>query len=154
MAAWSRALPRRSRMSALSVVSAACLITSIRWRSPAIERADKVRPCFSRSASASSADCALRAPVRALAKVAPPAPQPPRLLPEKRLDQAQQRAPTLHRAAEVVHRLGVGLRRIFDRRACLGEDVAGDAAQRLPHRHARPQGGFLLHWKNIGHYRA
>ena len=40
------------------------------------------------------------------------------------------------------------------RRACLGEGVARHAAQRFPHRHARPQGGFLLHRKNIGHYRA
>ena len=39
-----------------------------------------------------------------------------RFLPEKGLEQAQQRAPALHRPAEIVHRLGLGFRRILDGR--------------------------------------
>jgi hypothetical protein len=45
--------------------------------------------------------------------------------------------------------LGVGFRRVIDRGAGLGEDVAGHPAQRLPHRYARPQGGSVLHLGNI-----
>ena len=71
--------------------------------------------------------CVARAGQR-VGKVAPLVAQPPRLLPDKWFDQAQQRAPALHRAAEVVDRVGVGLGRIFDRRACLGEDVTRHAA--------------------------
>jgi len=50
--------------------------------------------------------------------------QPLRLLPDKGFEQAQQPAPALHRAAEIVDPLGVGFRRVLDRRAGLGEDVA------------------------------
>ena len=61
------------------------------------------------------------------------------------LEQAQQRPPALHGAAEIVHPLGVGFRRVVDRRARLGEDVAGHRAQRLPYRHARSYGGPVVH---------
>src|SRR5262245_39640866 len=71
--------------------------------------------------------------------------QASRLRPDKRLEQAQERAPALHRAAEIVHRLGIGVCRVLEGRARLSEDVAGHATQRLPYRHARPQGGSLVH---------
>jgi hypothetical protein len=71
--------------------------------------------------------------------------------PKKRLDEPQERAPALHRPPKIVHCLGVGLCRILDGRPRLGKDVARHTAQRFPHRHARPQGGSLVHDKNIGH---
>ena len=137
--------PRRWRMSGSSVVSAACRTCSIRPRMVANERADSGRPCFSRSASASSAPWASRAPVSARGEVARLVPQVPGLVAEERLDQPQQRPPALHRPAEVVHRLGLGLSPGPRWRPRGGEDVAGGRPQRLPHRHARPQGGLLAH---------
>ena len=68
-------------------------------------------------------------------------------LPEKGFEQAQQRAPTLHGPAKIVHRLSLGSGWILDGRPRLGEDVVRHAAQRLPHRHARPQGGSIVHLK-------
>jgi hypothetical protein len=70
-----------------------------------------------------------------------------RFCPEKRLDESKERAPALHRPPKIVHRLGVGAGRVLDGVPCLGEDVAGHATQRLPHRHARPQGRSLVHCK-------
>ena len=78
--------------------------------------------------------------------------QAPGRFPDERLEQAQQRPPALHRPAEIMHRLGVGFRRVVDRRVRLGEDVAGHRAQRLPHRHARPQGGPLVHAGGLYRY--
>ena len=63
-------------------------------------------------------------------------------LAHERLEQAQQRPPALHGATEIVHPLGVGFRRVVDRRTRLGEDVARHRAQRLPHRHARRIAGL------------
>ena len=139
-------------MSALSVVSADRLISSMRRRSPAIERGDRARPCLSRSSSASSADWASRAPESAPARSRASSRRRRASCPEKGLEQAQQGAPALHRPAKIVHRLGLGPGRILDGRTRLGEDVVRHAAQRLPHRHARPQGGSVIHMKNIGHY--
>ena len=77
--------------------------------------------------------------------------QAPGVLLEKGFEQAQQGAPALHRPAKIVHRLGLGPGRILDGGTRLGENVVRHAAQRLPHRHARPQGGSVIHMKNIGH---
>ena len=133
-------------MSGVSVVSAALrIVLDARRATPAIERGESARPCFSRSASASSADCALRGPASARARSRASSRSRLAASPDERLEQAQQRPPALHRPAEIVHRLGVGFRRVVDRRARLGEDVAGHRAQRLPHRHARPQGGPVVH---------
>jgi hypothetical protein len=41
--------------------------------------------------------------------------------------------------------LGVRLRRIFNRRARAGQDVAGDRAHSLANRQFGPQGGLIAH---------
>ena len=71
--------------------------------------------------------------------------QPPRIVAEKGLEQPQQRAPALHRLAEVMDRGGVGLRLVVQYRARFGQDVASDGAESLADRNIRTHGGFLGH---------
>ena len=75
--------------------------------------------------------------------------QVPRLVGSERLDEAQQRAPALHRAAKIVHRLRIRLGRIGDGRVPLRDDGVGHGAQSFAHRHVRPQGRCVVHWRII-----
>ena len=142
----SSALSRRSRMSGLSVVSAALRISSMRARS-AGDRARRERETVLleirerierrlRVARARRARARDRAPRRAAAW--PPRPTNG----SSRRSSARQRFIARRKSCTA---LGVGFRWVVDRRARLGEDVAGHRAQRLPHRHARPHGGPVVH---------
>ena len=73
--------------------------------------------------------------------------QLPRVVAEKGFQQPQQRSPALHRLAVVVNRDRVGLFPVIERRARLGQDVAGDGPQSLADRNIRTHGGFLGHVK-------
>ncbi len=64
---------------------------------------------------------------------------------EERFEQAQQGAPALHLAAEVMDRPGVRARRVLDGSPRGGEDVPGDGAQSLTHRQVRLEEGLVAH---------
>ena len=61
---------------------------------------------------------------------------------QMRLDQPQKGAPGLHRGAEIVHRDRLDALAVLDRGPALGQDMAGDGAQRSPDRFWRPQPGL------------
>ncbi len=87
---------------------------------------------------------AVARPAERARQVARLRPQLPAVL-EERLEHAQERAPALHRAAKLMHRNGVRMRRILDRGAGFAQGVAGDGAQRLAHRQSRLQGWLFAH---------
>ena len=136
----------RARAACVScAASALSRFSSSRARIDAIVRADSGVLSSVRSASASSADCASRAPASSRPKSRACAAQAPRVVAEKGLEQPQHRAPALHRLAEVVDRGRVRLCLVVQHRARFGQDVARDGPESLADRNIWTHGGFLGH---------
>ena len=137
---------RRARTACVRVAASALRrIASRRPRIDATVRGDSVVFCFDDIVQRLGRRLRIARAGQLAREIARLRAQPPSVLAEKGFQQAQQRAPALHRLAVVVNRGGVGRALIVEHRACFGQDVAGDGPERLADRNIRTHRRFLAH---------